>query len=48
MAEGEAEACRSDLEGIVVVDAERRWLLRLVMMQRIVITPTSNALGYDR
>ena len=42
-----AEAFQSDLEGRGVGDAERRWLSRLVMMRRIVIIPTANALEYD-
>ena len=35
------------MEGRYVEDAERRWLLSLVMTRRIVIVPTENVMGCD-
>jgi hypothetical protein len=43
-----AENCRDDLVKRGIDDADRRWLARLVTTRRIVILPTSNALGYYR
>lgn len=44
----EALACRENLAGIGITDTQRKWLARLVTTRRIVISPMTNALGYDR
>jgi hypothetical protein len=44
----EALACRENLAVIGITDAQRKWLARLVTTRRIVISPMTNALGYDR
>jgi hypothetical protein len=44
----EALACRENLAGIGIKDTQRKWLARLVTTRRIVISPMTNALGYDR
>jgi hypothetical protein len=44
----EALACRENLASIGITDAQRKWLARLVTTRRIVISPMTNALGYDR
>uniref|UniRef100_A0A7S2UH09 Peptidase M14 domain-containing protein n=1 Tax=Attheya septentrionalis TaxID=420275 RepID=A0A7S2UH09_9STRA len=43
-----AASCRSELASRGILDAERKWLARLVATRRIVIVPTANALGYDQ
>lgn len=43
-----AKECRSDLNNKGIDDVQRKWLARLVSTRRIVVVPTSNALGYYR
>ena len=44
----EAKACRAALQAKGIDDLHRQWLARLVSTRRIVVTPTTNALGYFR
>lgn len=44
----EAKACRKDLRNKGIDDVHRKWLARLVSTRRIVVVPTTNALGYFR
>ena len=44
----QARSCRQDLLQEGVTDSQRKWLARLVSTRRIVATPMTNALGYDR
>ena len=44
----EAKECRQALQDKGIDDLQRRWLARLVTTRRIVMTPTTNALGYAR
>lgn len=41
-----AKQCRRDLDASGTDDVHRKWLARLVSTRRIVIVPTTNALGY--
>lgn len=43
-----AKACRKTLKDKGIDDAHRKWLARLVTTRRIVVVPTTNALGYFR
>eukprot|EP00536_Pseudo-nitzschia_multiseries_P002012 jgi/Psemu1/283423/fgenesh1_pg.27_\ len=44
----EARACREALRNKGIDDVHRKWLARLVTTRRIVVVPTTNALGYYR
>ncbi|KAL3943524.1 MAG: hypothetical protein SGBAC_002419 [Bacillariaceae sp.] len=43
-----ARKCRQELEKKGISEHQRKWLARLVSTRRIVMTPTTNALGYYR
>merc|ERR1719464_2324301 len=44
----EAKMCRQTLKRKGIYDVHRKWLARLVTTRRIVVAPTTNALGYYR
>jgi hypothetical protein len=44
----DAKKCRQALKEKGIDDVHRKWLARLVTTRRIIITPTTNALGYFR
>jgi len=44
----DARRCRIKLKENSISDVDRKWLARLVTTRRIVIVPTTNALGYFR
>lgn len=43
-----ASSCRKRLEAEGIGDSQRQWLARLVTTRRIVVTPTTNAMGYAK
>lgn len=46
--EKEGLRCRKDLRNRGITDDERKWLARLVTTRKIIVAPTTNALGYFR
>ena len=44
----EAETCRAGLDSFGITTPYRQWLARLVATRRIIVVPTSNALGFYR
>ena len=44
----EAASCRQEFLDRGISDHQRKWLARLVSTRRIVVSPMTNALGYDR